>query len=95
MRRDVELPTVSARAEGALRVAEAFPRKPAPRHPAPTLEEIKQAREDYALHIPSLITRQCLAPSCDEDWPCRRYRYVVPVLERGNQFDVNGQLRQS
>ncbi len=51
------------------------------------------ARENFALHIPSLFTRQCLAADCTEDWPCSRYRLVVPILERGNQFDVDGQLR--
>ncbi|MGH3712773.1 MAG: hypothetical protein ACRDT4_04845 [Micromonosporaceae bacterium] len=74
-------------------MAEAFPRRPAPRHQPPTPEEIKVARENFALHIPSLFTRQCLAADCTEDWPCSRYRLVVPILERGNQFDVDGQLR--
>lgn len=74
-------------------MAEAFPRKPAPRHMQPTPEEICAARDDYALHIPSLFTRRCIAPGCDEDWPCGRYRLVVPLLERTNQFDVDGQLR--
>lgn len=75
-------------------MSEAFPRKPAPRHAPPTPEEIKQAREDFALHIPSLFTRQCLAPDCDEEHPCRRYRRAAPVLERAGLIDVNGQLRQ-
>ncbi|MGH2599297.1 MAG: hypothetical protein ACRDJ9_07920 [Dehalococcoidia bacterium] len=74
-------------------MTEAFPRKPAPRHCPPTPEEIRQAREDFALHIPSLFTRQCLAPTCEEDWPCTRYRHVMPLLERAGQFDVDGQLR--
>ncbi|MGH3646583.1 MAG: hypothetical protein ACRDTM_05345 [Micromonosporaceae bacterium] len=74
-------------------MTEAFPRRPAPRHAPPTDEEIRQALDDYALHIPSLVSPQCLAPDCDEGWPCTRYRRAVPILERGNQFDVNGQLR--
>lgn len=77
----------------ALRVSEAFPRRPAPRHGRPADDEIKQARKDFALHIPSLFTRQCLAPDCDGDRPCRRYRRAVPLLERAGLFDVNGQLR--
>lgn len=75
-------------------MSEAFPRKPAPRHAPPTAEEVRQAREDYALHIPSLVTRRCLAQGCDEDWPCRRYRRAAPLLERAGQIDVNGQLRE-
>ena len=78
---------------GRFRVTEAFPRKPAPRHAPPTAEEIQQAREDFALHISSLFTRQCIAARCDEEWPCTRRRRAVPLLERANQFDVNGQLR--
>lgn len=74
------------------RVAEAFPRKPAPRHTPPTPEEIARAREDFALHIPSLFTRQCLAEGCG-DWPCRRYRWALSILERAGLIDVNGQLR--
>ncbi len=74
-------------------MTDAFPRKPAPRHEPPTPEQIREARDTYALHIPSLFTRQCLAADCDEDWPCARYRRAVPILERGGQFDVNGQLR--
>lgn len=75
-------------------MAEAFPRKPAPRHQRPTPEQIRQAREEFALHgMRSLFTGRCLAPDCREDWPCTRYRRAVPVLERGNQLDVDGQLR--
>ncbi|MGH3736100.1 MAG: hypothetical protein ACRDT6_10850 [Micromonosporaceae bacterium] len=74
-------------------MAEAFPRRPAPRHAPPTDEEVNQARDDFALHIPSLFTQQCLAPDCTEDWPCIGYRRAVPILERSNQFDVNCQLR--
>ncbi|MGH3734387.1 MAG: hypothetical protein ACRDT6_01990 [Micromonosporaceae bacterium] len=81
-------------ARESLRVGEAMPRKPAPRHTRATDEEIRQALEDFALHIPSLVTRQCLAADCDEEWPCRRYRWAVPLLDRAGQIDVNGQLRQ-
>ncbi|MGH3713830.1 MAG: hypothetical protein ACRDT4_10285 [Micromonosporaceae bacterium] len=77
----------------ALRVAEAFPMKPAPRYQRPTPEQVRLAREDFALHIRSLFTCQCLAADCDGDWPCSRYRRAVPILERACQFDVNGQLR--
>ncbi|MGH3734196.1 MAG: hypothetical protein ACRDT6_00990 [Micromonosporaceae bacterium] len=74
-------------------MSEAFPRRPAPRHAPPTDEQVKLAREDFALHIPSLFTGQCLAPDCDEDWPCRRYRNAVPLLDRASQLDVDGRLR--
>ncbi|MQA26026.1 MAG: hypothetical protein GEU94_11245, partial [Micromonosporaceae bacterium] len=71
---DVDVSPLRADRKGALRVSEAFPRKPAPRHTAPTPEEIAAAREDFALHIPSLFTVDCLADGCDERWPCRRRR---------------------
>ncbi len=77
-------------------MTEAFPRRPAPRHGPPTPAQIRQAREDFALHgMRSLFTAQCLAPDCEEDWPCTSYRQAVPILERGNQFDVDGHLRPS
>lgn len=94
VRRDFDLSEVRAEAAGRLRVSEAFPRKPAPRHIAPSAEEILRAREEYALHIPSLfVPWRCLAESCEEEWPCPPYRRAVAFLERAGQFDVNGQLR--
>ncbi|MQA26547.1 MAG: hypothetical protein GEU94_14010 [Micromonosporaceae bacterium] len=76
-------------------MSEAFPRKPAPRHAPLTPEEIEQAKADFALHIPSLFTRQCIGPDCGETWPCRRYTGSVAVLDRAGLLDVNGQLRDS
>ncbi|MQA26589.1 MAG: hypothetical protein GEU94_14240 [Micromonosporaceae bacterium] len=73
-------------------MSQAFPRRPAPRHAPLTPEEIEQAKADFALHIPSLFTRQCLAEEC-EGWPCRRYVRAVAVLDRAGLLDVNGQLR--
>jgi hypothetical protein len=94
MRRDVDLPALRARAERTLRVSDAFPRKPAPRHTSPTAEEIRRAREDFALHIPSLfVPWQCLAAECDAEWPCRPYRDALPVLERAGLIDTDGRLR--
>ncbi|MGH3713524.1 MAG: hypothetical protein ACRDT4_08715 [Micromonosporaceae bacterium] len=73
-------------------MSEAFPRRPAPRHGPPTPEEIRQARDDFALHIPSLFTQQCLAEGC-EAWPCPPWRRAVPILDRAGLLDINGQLR--
>ncbi len=73
-------------------MSEAFPKRPAPRHAPPTAGEIEQARRDFAQHIPSLFSRRCLAVGC-EDWPCRRYRRAVSLLDRAGLLDVNGQLR--
>ncbi|MGH3655549.1 MAG: hypothetical protein ACRDUA_02725 [Micromonosporaceae bacterium] len=75
-------------------MSEAFPRRPAPRRTPPTAEEIAAAREQFALHIPSLFTRECLAADCGR-WPCRPYRHAIAVLEAAAQFDVNGRLRDS
>jgi hypothetical protein len=75
-------------------VSEAFPRKPSPRHAPPTAEEIQRAREDFALHIPSLFHRLCIAQGCGEQWPCPPWRHAVPVLDRAGQIDVDGQLRR-
>lgn len=91
---DADVRPVRSRAEGALRVAEAFPRRPAPRHTAPTPEEIQRARENFALHIPSLFHRLCIAADCGKDWPCPPWREAVPVLERAGEIDVDGQLRR-
>lgn len=75
-------------------MSEAFPRRPAPRHTAPTPAEIAQAREDFALHIPSLFMPwRCLAESCDERWPCPPYRRAVPLLDRAGLIDLDGRLR--
>lgn len=75
-------------------MSEAFPRRPAPHHTAPTAEEIARALEEFALHIPSLfVPWQCLAEGCDKEWPCPPYRRVVPVLERAGLFDLDGRLR--
>lgn len=90
--RDPELPALCAGPEEPLRVSEAFPRKPQPRHEPATAEEIAQARDDFALHIPSLLHGRCLAEGCGE-WPCERYRQAVAVLDRAGLLDVNGQLR--
>ncbi|MGH3645703.1 MAG: hypothetical protein ACRDTM_00760 [Micromonosporaceae bacterium] len=73
-------------------MSEAFPRRPAPHHRAPTAAEIEQALHDFALHIPSLVSHQCLAAGCGQ-WPCRQYRHAVAVLDRAGLLDVNGQLR--
>lgn len=97
LRGDAVVPPVrtsAPRAERALRVTEAFPRRPAPRHTQPSPEQIKQACEDFALHIPSLVHVGCLADGCDEDWPCPPYKQAVPVLERAGLIDVDGKLRQ-
>lgn len=91
VRRDADLPSLPTPPE-VLRVSEAFPRKPAPRHAPPAAAEIEQALHDFAVHIPSLFSRHCLAPGCEE-WPCRRYRRAVTVLDRAGLLDVNGQLR--
>jgi hypothetical protein len=90
--RDPELPALCAGPEEPLRVSEAFPRRPAPRHAPPTAEEIAQARDDFALHIPSLFSGRCLAEGCGE-WPCQPYRHAVRVLDRAGLLDVNGRLR--
>ena len=73
------------------RVTEAVPRKPLPKRAYPTPEQIASAREEYALHIRSLVHAGCL--SCGALWPCPTYHAARAVLERGNQFDVNGRLK--
>ncbi|MGH2604599.1 MAG: hypothetical protein ACRDJ9_35070 [Dehalococcoidia bacterium] len=73
-------------------MSEAFPRRPAPRHAPPTAEEIRRARKDFALHIPSLVNRRCLAEDCGE-WPCPPWRNAVPLLDRAGLLDIDGRLR--
>ncbi|MGH3645699.1 MAG: hypothetical protein ACRDTM_00740 [Micromonosporaceae bacterium] len=75
-------------------MSEAFPRRPAPHHRPPTTAEIAQAQHDFAVHIPSLFTHQCLASGCGR-WPCRPYRQAVAVLDRAGLLDVDGQLRDA
>lgn len=71
---------------------DAFPRTPAP-HDPPTEDEIAAARAEYALHIPSLFTPDCLAEGCRQEWPCRRRRRSFTVLDRAGLIDINGDLR--
>lgn len=92
---DIDLPKVRTRPEGGgLRLSEAFPRNPAPHHEAPTPEEIEAAKADFATHIPSLLHRGCLAPECDEEWPCPPRRNSGALLDRAGLIDVNGDLRR-
>jgi len=93
VRGDADLPVLRTK-ERALRVSEAFPRRPGPRHDRPTPEEIRQAREDFVLHMPSLFHRRCLAAECGGEWPCPPWRDSAIVLERAGLIDVNGQLRK-
>ncbi len=60
--------------------------------PSGRYSAVARAREDFALHIPGLFTKNCLAEGCEE-WPCPPYRRAVPVLERAGEIDVAGQLR--
>jgi hypothetical protein len=92
VRGDADLPVLRTK-ERALRVSEAFPRRPSPHHHRPTPDEIRQAREDFVLHIPSLFHRRCLAAECGEEWPCPPWRHAAIVLERAGLIDVNGELR--
>ncbi|MGH3735653.1 MAG: hypothetical protein ACRDT6_08525 [Micromonosporaceae bacterium] len=53
-------------------------RRPRP-HPDP--QAVAVARREYEEHIPSMTELGlCLAPECDEGWPCRRYRLARETL---------------
>ncbi|MQA25467.1 MAG: hypothetical protein GEU94_08340, partial [Micromonosporaceae bacterium] len=58
------------------RLAAEFRTRPSPRRATPSAEEIEQAWRVYEAHVPSMFSRQCLAPGCGE-WPCRSYREAV------------------
>ena len=75
-------------------MTEAFPRKPAPRHTAPTFKEIEWARRVWQTHVPSRAAdRLCLADGCDAQWPCPPWRRAAPMLERSGLIDLDGRLR--
>jgi len=63
------------------RIADAFPRRPSPRHrdPEPSTDEIEQAQQVYESHIPSMFTHLCLG--CEERWACRAYRQAEALLQ--------------
>jgi len=94
VRRNPDLPTVRVDStEYALRVTEAFPRRPSSPYGMPNREEIELARHDYQHHIPSRVAYHiCLAEGCGK-WPCRHHQRAVWVLDHAALIDIDGSLR--
>lgn len=66
--------------------------RPRPNQPVPSVDEIRAALDAYALHIRSLVTGLCLAPDCDEPWPCPGYDASAAVLGRAGLLTHDGTL---